>query len=173
MHTDTTLLPAGVWTVDPDRSNVGFTIRHLRVATVRGRFTAFAGRIASEDGRLTITGTVDPATVDTGEAIRDQRLREEFFRVAEYPVIAFEAGEAEPRADGEVAVHGTLTIRGESRPVLLGVTAEDAGDGAVRLRAEGEIRRSAFGLEWEALGFAGSRLVADRVRIVADVVVTA
>lgn len=65
---------------------------------------------------------------------------------------------------------GELTIRGVSRPVELELTVDADQDELLRLRATGTIRRSDFGLEWEALREAGRLLVADEVRLLADVV---
>jgi polyisoprenoid-binding protein YceI len=172
MSTETlTQLTAGVWTTDPSCSTVGFSIRHLRVATVRGAFPDVSARVDVRGDGLHVEGAIATATVRSGDDIRDRRLRGELFRSAEHPAMTFTA-DVDALADaGETPIAGQLTICGATRPVRLGVTAEDAGGGAVRLRATGDLRRSDFGLEWDALGFAGSRLVADRVHVFADVVV--
>jgi polyisoprenoid-binding protein YceI len=158
----------GVWRTDGSRSTVGFRVRHFGVATVRGEFESFACRLEIRDGELRVEGHVDVASVQTGNAIRDRRLRSEFFDTTSHPAISLVASADE----GGHRIFGDLTIRGVSRPVELTLTVGTEQPGSVRLRAEGKIRRSDFGLEWEALREAGRLLVADEVRLLADVVMT-
>jgi polyisoprenoid-binding protein YceI len=159
---------AEVWRADPSRSTVGFRVRHLGVATVRGQFESFACRLETRDGGLRLEGHVDVDSVRTDNAIRDRRLRSEFFDSASHPAISLRA-----RAEGQGRrLYGELTIRGVSRPVELALTADADQEGTMRLRANGKIRRSDFGLEWEALREAGRLLVADEVRVLAEVVLT-
>jgi polyisoprenoid-binding protein YceI len=152
-------------TIDSACSSVGFLIRHMGVATVRGTFSSFDADFDDEPAGLRLHGEVEVASVDTGQPIRDDRLRDEFFNAPEFPVITFDG-----HASAESGVSGFLTIRGVTRPLTMELTAEPLGDGAVHLHAEGRIRRSDFDLDWEALRQAGQRLVADQVRLFADVV---
>lgn len=162
------VVESGLWRVDRSRSEVGFRVRHFGVAAVRGHFESFACRVVAGDGGLRIEGRVDVASVDTGNAIRDRRLRSEFFDTESHPAISLLAN-----ADaGGRRLFGQLTIRGVSRPVELALTLDANQDEVLRLRAGGTIRRSDFGLEWEALREAGRLLVADEVRLLADVVLT-
>ncbi len=160
------LIENGAWRIDAERSRVTFRVRHFGVATVRGEFGSFAGRLEADGDRLSVRGEVDAASVQTGNGIRDTRLRSEFFDAEHHPEIVLHADTA---AHGRL-LRGELTIRGVTRPVDFVVTVEP-GD-APRLRAETTIRRSAFGLEWDALRDAGRVLVADEVRLRADVVLT-
>lgn len=166
MTSSRTDIEPGEWRVDRARSAVVFRTRHFGVATVRGRFGSFDGRLEASDGRVSVVGRVDVASVDTGHEIRDGRLRSEFFDAERHPAISLTARGA--RRDRRLA--GELTIRGVTRPVELSLTVAPDRDGAVRVRAEGRIRRSDFGLEWDALRQAGRLLVADEVRVRADVV---
>jgi polyisoprenoid-binding protein YceI len=159
---------AGVWRADRSRSAIGFRVRHFGVATVCGQFESFACRLEIGENSLRIDGHVDVASVQTGNAIRDRRLCSEFFDTESYPSISLQA--RANRADR--CLLGELTIRGVSRAVELGLSVDADQDGALRLRAEGKIQRSAFGLEWEALREAGQLLVADEVRLLADIVLT-
>jgi polyisoprenoid-binding protein YceI len=169
LHTEIPLLH-GAWRIDRSRSTVGFLIRHLGVATVRGSFASFDGRIDDADGHLRIAGRVDVASVDTGDEIRDRRLREEFFAADRFPAMSFDAVTAIPALVGSWRVEGELTIRDSTRPFALTVTAETLDDSTLRLLADGRLTRSEFGLEWDALKQAGRLLVADHVRVYADVV---
>jgi polyisoprenoid-binding protein YceI len=153
-------------TLDRPRSSVGFLIRHLGVSTVRGTFGSFDAELREGPSGLSVHGSLDAASVDTGEPVRDGRLRDEFFDAPEFPVITFEG-----LASGESGVTGYLTIRGVTRPVRMELSAEPLDGGSVHLHAEVRIRRSDFGLDWDALRKAGKLLVADQVRLFADVVV--
>jgi polyisoprenoid-binding protein YceI len=166
-HTESLLEP-GTWRIDTARSRLGFTVRHLRVATVRGRFARFGARIDVDEHGLHVDGAVDAGSVDTGQPVRDARLRAELFDTDRFPLITFTADGVERVRRGHL-LRGELTIRDVTRPVELRLSAEPVETGGVRLRAEGELRRSDFGLDWEALREAGRLLVADRVRIVAEV----
>ena len=156
------------WHVDRSRSAVVFWIRDFGVATARGRFASFAGRVDVGEGALRVEGHVDVASLATGHDIRDARLRTEFFDAERYPAIALRASGVE----GGRRLNGELTIRGVTRPVDL-VETVGIGDGEeVHALADTSIRRSDFGLEWDALRNAGRLLVADGVRLRADVVLT-
>jgi polyisoprenoid-binding protein YceI len=161
------LIENGPWRIDSSRSRVEFRVRHFGVATVRGRFESFSGRVEAGEGGLRVDGRVDVASVETGHGIRDSRLRTEFFDAERHPAIVLHAD-----SSGELPrLRGELTIRGVTRPVELAVSVDARGDVA-RMRAVTTIRRSDFGLEWDALRDAGRVLVADEVRLRADVVLT-
>jgi len=142
---------------------VEFAIRHFRVATVRGHMRVGTLDVRPDDGGLRVDAVIDPASVETGNEIRDERLRSELFAVDAHPSITFSGRESGGRVAGE------LTICGVTRPIELDVRAEPRGDGTTLLHAKGELSRRAFGLGWAALGDAG-RLIDDRVRVSADVV---
>jgi polyisoprenoid-binding protein YceI len=116
--------------------------------------------------------TVDVASVETGDRIRDGRLRSEFFDAEHFPAVAFRAGRAVPMRSGGWLLRSDVTIRGITRPVELRATAEPLDDRTVRVRADGEIRRTDFGLDWDALRMAGRLVVSDRVRLTADAVLS-
>ncbi|HWT92194.1 MAG TPA: YceI family protein [Solirubrobacteraceae bacterium] len=150
-HTPTPLLPTGTYTIDPSTSSVGFSVRHLGVATVKGRFEQFEGELTiHDDGHVTATGGVLAATVESGSGIRDRRLRDEFFQTADHPVIAFTADATpEPTKRGKLHLDATLTIRGTTRPVELELKIHEHD---LRIEATGEISQEDFSLEWDASG---------------------
>jgi polyisoprenoid-binding protein YceI len=170
------LVPEGAWEVDPARSTVGFTVRHLKVAKVRGRFGEITGVIRCDHGGLTaIDGRVEVASLDTGDHRRDARLcAEDFFDAERHPTIAFRAI-SEATVSGDVpVVRGTMTMRGVSRPLELQVDAPGspvAGKGDLRIRANGVLSRRAFGLTWDSAFAAGGLVIDDRVGLQLDVVV--
>ena len=170
-----TLVPEGVWEVDPARSTVGFAVRHLKVTKVRGRFGEFTGVIRCDrDGITSIDGRVEVASIETGDHRRDARLRaEDFFHAERHPTIAFRAM-SEAMGSGEVpVVRGTMTVRGVSRPLDLQVNAPGspaAGNGDLRIRANGMLSRRTFGLTWDSAFAAGGLVIDDRVALQFDVV---
>ena len=154
------LLPPGRWTVDPDASSAGFRVRHLGFATVEGRFADLVGTVDDRHA----DGTVAVASIDTGNGVRDERLRSpEFFDAQRFPRIAFESD-----APGGAVVAGRLTIGDVTGPVTFEV--EPAGDdpGAPRLRARAVLSRRAFGLDWAGLREAGRLITSDRVELLLD-----
>jgi len=162
------LVPAGRWEVDPGRSRVSFEVRHFRVARVRGGFSSFACRLEAGD-RLRINGSVDAASIETGDPVRDERLRAgEFLDSARHPAIDFTADGA-VSDDGGWRIEGELTIRGVTRPLELRASRVDRADGAVGIAADGALSRRDFGLEWDALVEAGRLVVSDRVDIAINV----
>src|ERR1700704_876202 len=84
-------LEPGTWSVDPIHSEVAFSVRHMMVGKVRGRFTGFTGEIvAAEDGSATVTASADVSSVDTQNAQRDEHIRSaDFFDAATHPTIEF------------------------------------------------------------------------------------
>jgi polyisoprenoid-binding protein YceI len=165
-----TLVRAGRWRIDPQDSTIGFSVRHLGVTTVHGRFGSFDGHVDGRGDRVTAEGRVDVASVDTGNEIRDARLRSEFFDAERFPAMTLTSFDSHEDPNGAALVTGRLTIRGVTRPVTFAAVASTNRDDVVRLHAEGELHRSAFGLDWSALREAGRLLVADRVRLTLDLV---
>ena len=151
--TPTTTLPLapGRWSVDHLHSSLGFTIRHLGISKVRGRFTGFDGDVVvgeSEDA-TTVTATVDLATVDTGNADRDAHvLSPDLLDVAARPTMSFRSTAITGEGD-DWTLDGELTIGGVTQPVTFAVEFGGTSpfqDGVhAGFEARGEIRRHDFG----------------------------
>jgi polyisoprenoid-binding protein YceI len=171
-----TLVPPGTWEVDPARSIVGFSVRHLLVTKVRGRFGDFAGTIRCDSrGVASIDGRVAVASIDTGDPRRDARLcTAEFFDVARHPTITLSAVTLPVRSGDAVDVRGILKVRDESAPLTLQVESPvgDLDEGAKRrICASGVVSRRELGLEWDSAFAAGGLVIDDRVALQFDVVV--
>jgi len=169
---ETTLLTPGSWQVDPAHSSVEFQTKHLMIATVKGRFTDFAGSLeALEDGTLRASGTIRTASIDTGEPKRDEHLRSaDFFEAETYPEITFTSDEITPSGKSDFRVAGELTIRGITKPVELtgsieGTGRDPWGNDRVALQVRGTINRSDWGLTWNQALETGGVLVGDKVKI--------
>jgi polyisoprenoid-binding protein YceI len=151
------------WEIDAAQSTVAFRVRHLHFKTVHGCFRRFSGVVTPG----VIEGAVDVGSVDTGDDIRDGRLRSAgFFDAAVFPEITFEAS-------GPLApvVVGSLTICGVTRPVAINVSASGTPD-APRLHGATSVSRKDFGLTWSGLVQAGEAVIGDRVDIELDVALT-
>src|ERR1044071_5480773 len=124
LDTRTTSIPgylAGIWTIDPVHSEVGFSVRHLMVSKVRGRFAQFQGSFVTADDPLasTIEATVDLASLDTGNADRDAHVRSpDFLDVERYPELTYRSTGI--RQDGDhFVVDGELSLHGVTKSVPL------------------------------------------------------
>ena len=164
------LVPAGLWTVDPDASSARFSVRHLLVATVRGRFHEIAGTVEVAGGRLDADGAVAVASIDTGEQARDERLRSDgFFDADRHPRIHFRTTEAVAGPGGAWRVTGDLTIGGETHPLTFEATAAGGDRGPV-VTARATLSRREHGLDWPGLLHSGRAVVGDRVDVELELV---
>ena len=168
-------LTPGTWTVDPSHTNVGFTVRHLMVSKVRGRFGAFTGVVTIAENPLesTVEATVDTTSITTNDEARDQHLRSaDFFEVEKYPNMTLRSSGVERRGS-DFVLHADLTIRGITRQVELdlefdGVENDPWGGIRAGFTASAEISRKDFGLEWNAALETGGVVVGDKVKILIE-----
>lgn len=172
----TPAIPAGTWHLDPSHTTVGFTVRHVMVSKVRGRFGTFSGVIHTSDDVLesTVEATVEMISVDTGDANRDQHLRtSDFFDVETFPTMTFRSTALAASGDNyELA--GDLTIRGVTKPVTFelevgGIGKDPYGATRLGLEATTNISRKDFGLDYNAALEAGGVLIGDKVTLELDV----
>ena len=171
-------MTTNTWNIDPAHSGIHFSIRHMVVSKVRGRFTAYAGSVALDEADVTrsvVEATVDASSIDTGTPQRDQHLRSaDFFDVEKFPQLRFRSTRIEKVDDGRYRVTGELTIRDVTREVSLDVEyggrAKDPwGNERVAFGAKTSVDRKDFGLAWNQVLEAGGVLVGDRVDIELEV----
>jgi polyisoprenoid-binding protein YceI len=161
------LVAPGTWRVDPERSNVAFAIHHFGVATVHGRFSRFSGIVERDQHGIGIRGAVITASVETGNELRDDRVRGgDFLDTIHHPEVRFASRTVEPTGAGAFRVTGDLTIVGITRPITLKATTHRDGADRVRVTARGSVRRSDFGIEPASLLEAG---VGDRIALALDI----
>jgi polyisoprenoid-binding protein YceI len=175
----TTLSPdriaAGVYAIDPSHSNVGFEVRHMGIATVRGAFRKFEGSIDALGESPVLTGTVEVASIDTGDENRDGHLQSpEFFDAQRFPQITFHSTGADSGAADAVRLLGEITIKGITKPIeLTGTLSENGADpwGNERIGVEvsGVIDRRDFDLKWNQTLPNGNLLVANDVKLVVSI----
>ncbi len=169
-------IPAGVYTLDPTHTEIGFVTRHAGIAKVRGTFREFEGTVTVAeniaDSRAVVT--IRTASVDTGVAARDNHLRSaDFFDAEANPVITFTSTAVTATDDGLTLV-GDLTINGVTRSVELettynGSATDPFGNKRIGFEARTVISRKDFGLTWNAALETGGVLVADKVTIELEV----
>jgi len=175
--TTTTLVPTGTWTADQAHSKVGFAVKHMGIATVRGEFTEFEGTLEVGDDLSTAKayGTVKTASIDTNEPQRDEHLRSpDFFDAERFPELSFESTSIEPVDDETFRILGNLTLHGVTREIRLeavvqGTDTDPWGNERVGLEIVGQLSRGDYDMKFnQALG-SGNLLVGDKVKLVLDV----
>ena len=174
LETTVKALPDGSFAVDPAHSSVGFEVKHLGIATVRGRFTVVSGTLAAGGAPL-LEGTVDLTSATTDDEQRDGHLASpDFFDVERFPQATFRSTSFEQLGDGALRVVGDLTLKGVTREIELtgsvaGPAADPWGNERIGLELAGVVDRNDFGVKWNAPLPGGGYLLPDDVRIVVDV----
>jgi polyisoprenoid-binding protein YceI len=166
------------WNLDTVHSGINFSVRHMVVSKVRGRFTKFSGSVALDEGdltRSTVEATIDATSIDTGTAQRDDHLRSpDFFDVEHFPQIRFRSTRIEKLGGDRYRLAGELTIRDVTRPVELdaeygGRGKDPWGNERIGFTVKGSLDRKDFGLHWNQVLETGGVLVSDRVEIELEV----
>jgi polyisoprenoid-binding protein YceI len=171
-----TAVPAGTYSIDPVHSRVGFAVRHLGIATVRGHFGSFEGsfEIGDELDSAKVYGSVEAASVDTQEQQRDDHLRSaDFFDVERFPRIEFESKEIRPLGEDSFEIVGDLTMHGVTREIslsaeILGTESDPWGNERVGVEARGELNRKDYGMTFNQVLGSGNVLVSDKVKLVLE-----
>ncbi len=144
---------AGTWKADPVHSEIAFSVRHLMVAKVRGRFTSYDVAIVTSEDPLgsSVAATIDLASVDTGNETRDNGLRSaNYFEVEKYPTMSYRSTGIRRTDDGWV-IGGELTLHGVTRQVPLavevhGFVPDPWGGQRAGFSATAQINRRDFGI---------------------------
>jgi polyisoprenoid-binding protein YceI len=166
------------FTFDPAHTVIGFTVRHMMFAKVRGRFGAFEGTLKLDPEKpenSSVEVDIDTASIDTGSADRDRHLRSaDFFDAEQFPKLTFRSTRIESLGGERYAVHGKLAIHGIERDVTLsaeyGGRAKDPwGNERALATVSGSIDRSDFGLRWNQALETGGVLVGERVELELEV----
>jgi polyisoprenoid-binding protein YceI len=167
-------LPTGTWKLDPIHSSASFAVKHMVVATFRGRFENFDATLeVSEDGTGKLVGTVDPSSI----VVKDENLAghlqsPDFFDTERYPELRFESNSLRVE-NGEAILEGDLTIKGNTHPVtarggVVGPHEDIAGNTKLGLALETEIDRRKFGLEWNAPLPSGGFALSNEVTLIVE-----
>lgn len=173
-------LTPGIWTLDNAHSEVAFTVRHAGISKVRGVFEeAQAELTVGQDlAETSVEATVQIGSVNTKNEGRDAHVKgEEFFDAEKHPVMTFRSTAVEAE-DEDVVLRGDLTIKGETRPIVLkgefgGVAVDAFGTTRAGFSVSTTISRKDFGITWNAALEAGGVMVSDKVKIEVDAEFTA
>ena len=159
------------WNLDTTHSEITFKVRHMMISNVKGAFNTFTAEVEAEDDTFKnakVSATIQTDSIDTNNADRDTHLKSaDFFNVEQNPTITFES---DSLADD---VTGHLTINGVTKPVQLevefgGINQDPWGNTKAGFTFEGKIKRSDFGLNWNAALETGGVLVSDEVKIAGE-----
>lgn len=178
--TSTSLSPAltGDYTLDAAHTRLGFVARHAMVTKVRGQFTSFEGTFhadAEDPSRSSVSVSIDVASVDTGNEMRDGHLRtNDFFDPENYPTITFTSTSISATGPTTFEVTGDLTIRGITKQVsfeleLTGSVKDPFGNDRIGFEGSLVVNRKDFGVNWNAPLEAGGVLVSDKVTLEFDI----
>jgi polyisoprenoid-binding protein YceI len=166
----------GTWDIDPLHTEVGFSVRHLMVSKVRGRFTRFEGSFATAPDPLnsSASATIEMTSIDTNNTTRDDDLRSKnFFEVDQYPQMIYRSTGL--KVDGEQFIlDGELTAHGITRQLPLrvevnGFGADPYGNQRSGFTATGSLNRSDFGMTFNVALEGGGVMVGDRIDIAIEV----
>ena len=168
---------SSTWKIDPDHSAASFTVRHMGLSNVHGRFGGVTGEITLDPADLSkssVKATIDTTTIDTGVTARDNHLKSpDFFDGAKYPTMVFVSTSVTKSGDG-YAVTGDLTMHGVTRQIVLAMdplSGEQAMEKQVRrgFDATASIHRQDFGLSWGGMLKSGDAMVGNDVKVTLEV----
>lgn len=162
------------WQIDYSHSDISFSVRHMMISKVNGRFADWSGTIdfdPENPANSTVDVTVQLTSVDTRDEKRDGHLRSpDFFDVVNFPEMTFKSTKVAQDGDDEGKLYGDLTIRGITKPIVLDV--EYAGQaqspwGAISagFSAVATINRKDWELTWNVALETGGVLVDDKIKI--------
>jgi len=179
MSTAPTAASAVTYTIDPAHSSAGFKIRHLMVAYIRGGFSGVTGDVLvdpANPANTKINASIDATTLHTHDEKRDAHVKgADFFDVEKYPKITFVSKQVTSSGKYQWKVTGDLTLHGVTKPITLDVESApaEAKDPWGNLRsgasAETVIKRSDFGLAFNAPLETGGFMLSDEVHLHVDV----
>lgn len=167
---------AGTWDIDPVHSDVSFTVRHMMVSKVRGRFSSFSGEITTAEDitASTVTASIDATSIDTNNEQRDGHVKSaDFFDVENNPTWTFTSTGVRPDGD-DIIVDGDLTIKGVTRNIPLTLEVNGFGPdawGGTRVGFSGlaQINRSDFGVDIAMPLDGGGVVVSEKVQIALEI----
>lgn len=166
------------WNIDGSHSTAEFSVRHLMITNVKGRFGTLSGTVDYDPEKpeaSQIDVTIDATSVDTRDEKRDAHLRSpDFFDIEKFPTLTFKSTSVKKTDDGFAAT-GDLTIHGVTKPITLEVETPSAqskdpwGNTRIGTSAHAKINRTDFGLNFNAALETGGVLVGEQVKISIEV----
>jgi polyisoprenoid-binding protein YceI len=168
-----TRVPTGIWHIDPAHSSVEFQIKHMMIATVKGRFTDFEGTITIADDPLasSVEVSVQLESIDTRDEKRDEHLRgSDFLGTESNKVMTFKSTSVRHHSGSSYVVTGDLTLLGVTKPLELQLDFEGGakdpwGGSRIGFSARGELNRDDFGVSYNAALETGGVLIGKKVTV--------
>lgn len=166
------------WAVDATHSSIDFNVKHMMIAKVKGTFHQFEAAIEADVEDLTtanIALSIDLGSVDTRNADRDNHLRSgDFFDLEKYPTLTFKATNIVKTGDGEYDVTGDVSLHGVTQSETFAVTFEGAGkdpwgNEKAGFSAAGVLKRSDYGLTYNAALETGGVLIGDDIKVAIEI----
>jgi polyisoprenoid-binding protein YceI len=173
----TAVLTGTQWSVDPVHSEIAFKVKHLMITNVKGVFSKYQITVNSDKHHPIspdVHLTIDPSSISTGDAGRDQHLRTgDFFHVDQFPAIEFKGKSIDKIKNDDYQLHGDLTIKGITKPVTFdvefgGIQRDPWGNEKAGVSVTGKINRSDFDLTFNAALETGGVMLGEEVKISAD-----
>jgi polyisoprenoid-binding protein YceI len=165
--------------LDPAHSVAHFSVRHMMITNVRGGFSGVEGTVTYDPQNpsdSSVETVINTSTINTNEPARDAHLKSaDFLDVEKFPTMTFKSKKVTASGEGELKVEGDLTLHGVTKEVVLTVEGptDEAKDpwGNVRIGASAatKIKRSDFGLSWNATLETGGFLVGDELKLSIEV----
>ena len=162
----------GAWTIDTTHSDVSFSVRHMMVSKVKGRFAQFSGSLTTGENPLdsAVVAEISLGSIDTNNEQRDGHIRSaDFFEVEKYPTMTYRSSSI--TADGsDYLVEGELSLHGVTKSVPLklelnGFTKDPYGGTRAGFSATTEINRSDFGISISMPMDGGGVVVGEKISI--------
>ncbi|HNT25178.1 MAG TPA: YceI family protein [Anaerolineales bacterium] len=162
------------WKIDPAHSEINFTVRHMMISNVRGRFEKFDGLVEGDEKNIansTVDVQIEVGSINTKEAQRDAHLRSaDFFNAEAFPYMTFKSSRVEALDASHGRIYGDLTIRDVTKEVVLdveysGMAKSPWGTESAGFTATTTINRKDWGLVWNVALETGGVLVGEEVKI--------
>ena len=164
------------WSIDPVHSEITFKVKHLMISNIKGEFKTFQADIDGEDfTKSIISANIDASSISTNNNDRDTHLKSpDFFEVEKYPEITFVSTSIKKVDDDEFKLVGNLTIKGTTKEITLdtefgGFMKDPYGNEKAGFSINSKLNRKDFGLNWNAALEAGGVMVANEIKIYAEV----
>ena len=164
-------MASDIYNIDPVHSSVGFSVSHLVISNVKGKFNEFSGTVVLDGKKIKeAKGTIQTKSLDTGNAKRDADVRgPDFFDASKYPTLIFQSKRVEEKG-GEALVIGDFTMHGVTKELALplrlkGPVKDPWGNERVGLEAKTKVNRKDYGISYNKMLETGGALVGDEVEI--------
>jgi polyisoprenoid-binding protein YceI len=175
---ETATLSKTKWNLDKAHSEIGFKVKHMMITNVSGAFGDFSVEINTDDNDFStanISFAADVNTINTGNVDRDNHLKsQDFFHAEAFPEITFRSTKFEKKNDDKYELAGTLTIKDITKTVKFdvefgGIGKDPWGNEKAGFTLTGKIRRTDFGLNWNAALETGGVLVGEEVKLFGEI----